>query len=228
MKTLQNLQLKKLCNIPKEVNVAATNYGKESEEIAFECYVEQMKHIHEGFEASTTGLHINEKFPFLGASPDGLTKCSCCTEKLGLLEIKCPKSCEKKSLATYLIKKNGPFKDGQINKKHDYYFQMQMTVTERSFFVWTSVETTHVCVQRDETFCKQLETKLEKVFLQQILPELVTRNNDLNNVNCNKFYCYCKRPIFLPMIACDGTACKIEWFHYACVNLTRKPNGDTK
>ena len=30
------------------------------------------------------------------------------------------------------------------------------------------------------------------------------------------------------MIACDGTACKIEWFHYACVNLTRKPNGDTK
>ena len=88
-----------------------------------------MKHIHEGFEASTTGLHINEKFPFLGASPDGLTKCSCCTEKLGLLEIKCPKSCEKKSLATYLIKKNGPFKDGQINKKHDYYFQMQLQMT---------------------------------------------------------------------------------------------------
>ena len=94
----------------------ATNYGKESEEIAFECYVEQMKHTHEGFEASNTGLHINEKFPFLRASPDGLTICSCCTEKLGLLEIKCPKSCKKKSLATYFTKKNSLFKDGQINK----------------------------------------------------------------------------------------------------------------
>lgn len=25
------------------------------------------------------------------------------------------------------------------------------------------------------------------------------------------------------MIACDNEECSVEWFHYACVNLTKKP-----
>ena len=28
------------------------------------------------------------------------------------------------------------------------------------------------------------------------------------------------------MIGCGGDSCKREWFHYSCVNLTRKPSGD--
>lgn len=36
-------------------------------------------------------------------------------------------------------------------------------------------------------------------------------------------YCICKRIAFGDMIACDNEDCPIEWFHYPCVNLTRKP-----
>jgi inhibitor of growth protein 5 len=36
-------------------------------------------------------------------------------------------------------------------------------------------------------------------------------------------YCICNRIAFGEMIACDNEDCPIEWFHYPCVNLTRKP-----
>lgn len=36
-------------------------------------------------------------------------------------------------------------------------------------------------------------------------------------------YCTCRRIAFGEMIACDNEECQIEWFHYSCVNLTKKP-----
>jgi inhibitor of growth protein 5 len=36
-------------------------------------------------------------------------------------------------------------------------------------------------------------------------------------------YCICKQVSFGDMIACDNEDCPIEWFHYPCVNLSRKP-----
>lgn len=36
-------------------------------------------------------------------------------------------------------------------------------------------------------------------------------------------YCLCKQVAYGEMIACDNEDCPIEWFHYSCVNLTRKP-----
>lgn len=36
-------------------------------------------------------------------------------------------------------------------------------------------------------------------------------------------YCVCNRIAFGEMIACDNEECPIEWFHYPCVNLTKKP-----
>ena len=36
-------------------------------------------------------------------------------------------------------------------------------------------------------------------------------------------YCLCRRVAFGEMIACDNDECAVEWFHYECVNLTKKP-----
>lgn len=36
-------------------------------------------------------------------------------------------------------------------------------------------------------------------------------------------YCYCGQVSFDEMVACDNDDCTIEWFHYACVGLTRQP-----
>jgi hypothetical protein len=38
-------------------------------------------------------------------------------------------------------------------------------------------------------------------------------------------YCLCKQFSHGKMIACDNNACSIEWFHFPCVGLKRKPRG---
>ena len=53
---------------------------------------------HVNFSLSKSGLVIDCKYPFFGASPDGVIKCRCC--EFGVLEIKCPYSCRDKSFLT--------------------------------------------------------------------------------------------------------------------------------
>lgn len=38
-------------------------------------------------------------------------------------------------------------------------------------------------------------------------------------------YCICNSHSVDEMVACDGSGCKIEWFHFACVGLRKKPKG---
>ena len=59
-------------------------------------------------------------------------------------------------------------------------------------------------------FCTSLKAEIENVFMNVNLPELVTRNADPANEKQNKLYCFCKRPSFEPMIACDSAKCKYE------------------
>ena len=47
-----------------------------------------MLKYHHNFELKPTGLHVNEKFPQLGASPDGLVYFDC--HGHGIFEIKWP------------------------------------------------------------------------------------------------------------------------------------------
>ena len=57
------------------------------------------------------------------------------------------------------------------------------------------------------------------------LPEVVSKTSDLSSDNKQKHYCICQRPCFEPMIACDKLDCEIEWYHYACISITRAPKG---
>ncbi|CAI0383234.1 unnamed protein product [Linum tenue] len=38
-------------------------------------------------------------------------------------------------------------------------------------------------------------------------------------------YCYCNEVSYGDMVACDNPDCKIEWFHFACVNVKEQPKG---
>ena len=67
--------------------------------------------------------------------------------------------------------------------------------------------------------------RLNDYFFTYLLPEIVTRRNDVSLDNKQKPYCVCKRPCFEPMIGCDKPGCEIEWYHYTCVNVTRAPKG---
>lgn len=47
-----------------------------------------MQELHVNFEIRDSGLVINPKYPFLGASPDAVPSCHCCGDIV--VEIKCP------------------------------------------------------------------------------------------------------------------------------------------
>lgn len=38
-------------------------------------------------------------------------------------------------------------------------------------------------------------------------------------------YCICQQISYGEMIFCENDGCKIEWFHFSCVDLTAKPKG---
>lgn len=58
-------------------NTASLNYGREMEDKAREFHTLVMQSSHDNFTVETTGLHVDVDKPFLGASPHGLTACSC-------------------------------------------------------------------------------------------------------------------------------------------------------
>ena len=65
----------------------AIRWGRVNEERAFKEYEAFMLETHVNFTVRHSGLCLHADYPFLGASPDGVTNCQCCGE--GLLEIKC-------------------------------------------------------------------------------------------------------------------------------------------
>lgn len=66
----------------------ALQWGREHEAIAREEYVVKMNGMHDNFHTSLSGLVINPTYPYMAASPDGISSCDCCGTRL--LEIKCP------------------------------------------------------------------------------------------------------------------------------------------
>jgi len=46
-----------------------------------------------------------------------------------------------------------------------------------------------------------------------------------NSNQGNDYFCYCRGPDEGSMIACDDSACKIEWFHQSCFKLKNLPRG---
>ena len=103
-----------------------------------------MNIAHTSFKVESTGLHINPEYPHLGASPNGLTSCTCCGD--GILEIKCPYSV-RDSVPTSAPYSHATI-DGEyrLSTVHEYYYQVQGQlgiITSRrfcDFICWTSLD----------------------------------------------------------------------------------------
>lgn len=224
-----NSLLFKIMGYTNPPTLPAMTYGREKEDIARNYYLEVMKKEHLNFTLKTSGLHIDADHPHLGASPDGLVKCDCHGE--GLIEIKCPYKyrfgfVEWQSDAQFPIDENGKLKN-----THKYFTQVQgqMLVLKKpycDFLVWSPAGNNFlVRITRDLNFIQEMKTKLDLYYFNTVLKETVIRENDICLDNKQKNYCLCRRPCFEPMIACDHPGCKVEWYHYACVNVTRAPKG---
>ena len=117
-----------------------------------------------------------------------------------------------------------------------YYGQVQgqlpiIDMNFCDFFIRTQLVNTNVAntllvrVQLDADFVSEMIKKLNDYFFTILIPEIVTRRNDVCLDNKQKNYCICNMPCFERMFACDRPNCKVEWYYYACVKVTRAPKG---
>lgn len=117
-----------------------------------------------------------------------------------------------------------------LKRAHKYFYQVQgqMAIADVEscwFVVWMQKSVAMTTVERDRAFWDVLVLKLQSFFLKWILPELVTRHLDQQTAADQAHFCLCQQPEEGRMIACDNNDCTTVWFHFKCVNITRKPRG---
>ena len=56
--------------------------------------------------------------------------------------------------------------------------------------------------------------------------EVIASSSDKNVEDTEKLRCVCSKPSESQMIACDNLECKVEWFHFKCVNIRKAPRGE--
>ncbi|XP_041988658.1 uncharacterized protein LOC121740029 [Aricia agestis] len=164
------------------------SYGQRNESVARTLFTEKMKK-----NVRPAGLFIDKEFGFLGASPDGVIE-----EEKSILEIKCFPSLarnnqdmnaaakDRKNFPLY-IDNNGSL---QINKKHNYYYQIQgqlrVSQMKKCYFVGyisPAHDITVLEIERDENFILDMLPKLVSFYKNSVLPEVVLRKVK-NNQNC--------------------------------------------
>ena len=170
-------------------NIASIRHGKDHEDEAI-TVLENVEKI----KIKKCGIFIHKRYPFIGASPDGLVGDDT------IVEIKCPYATFKSEMTIEeaIIAKKITFwrcnknREIEINRKHDWFFQVQgqLHVTDRKqciLFVWAGKSFKLEYIQRDEEFwSSQMETNLLEFYKKALLPELVdpkrTRNLPLRNI----------------------------------------------
>ena len=110
----------------------ATSWGCKHERTACDAYVTLKKNEHHNFTVHECGLFIDPSYPHLGASPDGITTCTCC-DGVAALEVKCPFSRRDKSFAETCSDSNSCWEmqaDGVMTLKttHSYFYQVQAQI----------------------------------------------------------------------------------------------------
>ena len=162
--------------------IPAIKWGRDNEDAARQQYRAFMEAKHRSFFVRSAGLCVNTAYAYLGASPDGIVNCLCCGE--GLLEIKCP--FKHRNVDPVNITDDTFFlhftEDGlHLKLDHSYYYQVQgqLAVCEKDYcdFVCWTKQGMHVeRIARNEHFFNMFAPKLEEVFFQYILPEVMTKN----------------------------------------------------
>lgn len=203
-------------------NVSSVRWGRDNEVNAKNRFINDEGPKHKGFEVRSCGLFVDEKRPYLGASPDGIVSCSCCKD--AVLEIKCAASCAHlnidaaKKVLSYLDN------DAHLKENHSHYAQVQMqmalTKTTKAFFVvYTKKDFNVEEVAFDESFWVAAVNKAEEFFFSYIFTEIHSRDLLAKITDANTM-CVCKSRKSGSVLRCESCAVTV---HMRCVKLKRMP-----
>ena len=117
----------------------------------------------------------------------------------------------------------------KIDYKYYYQVQGQMFVLNLDYccsFIWSPATSADypnclkIHVEKNDEFISDMSVKLQNYVFKLLLPEIVTRKNNICADNRK-----CRRPCFESIIACDTKHCDIERYHYAYLNIKNAPEG---
>ena len=174
--------LSKVCGYYANHQSKSTSWGIGNERVARKMYENKMRKSHKMLTVLEPGFFIDMKFPFLGASPDGIVSCQC--HKPGLLEIKCPWTFRGLSIAEYASKPDACLEVTddiiRLKREHAYFYQVQcqMHATNTSWcdlFLCTTRETFLEKIYFDADFFSRSVEKAQVVFENVIMPEIFLR-----------------------------------------------------
>ena len=136
---------------------------------------------HKNVRVQESGFYISYERPYIGASPDGIVVCDCCTEKV-LLEVKCP-ICVKPNLTAqektgFCMEKAQGAENWTLCRDHAYFYQVQAqmevcNVQYTDFVVWTEKEVLMERISHDKGFFETQMPNVNHFFVYGILPELI-------------------------------------------------------
>ena len=177
-----------LINLSDLSNNAAIQHGKKNEVAALKAYCEQQSAVHSGFTAEDTGIFLSKRYPYLGASPDGLTSCQCCGDCL--VEVKCPvvQSSPSHENVSFLKKSTGG--KSILKEKHPYYglIQGQMAICglhHCDLFVYSEYGSVIQRIYYNEGFSKKMFICLVKCFKKH-LAEPFYRSHGTNSCSADR------------------------------------------
>ena len=163
-------------------HIPAVQYGLTNEPFVFQEVKEYFERI-EQKPVVQCGMYLHPKYPFLGASPDGLIGDNC------VLEIKCPFSIvDKNKLPPYLhwSASTGMY---HLEKKHPYYYQIQGEImcTDKKYGVLAVYHKNKhrgnriymSIITRDQELIDRLEQRLVDFYNEYYKPRLLVVNGFL-------------------------------------------------
>lgn len=146
--------------------------GISLEPIAKEAYRNQNTH-HKGLQLHDCGLSILRGKPFIGASPDAIITCKCCSPRL--LEVKCPRSLER-FVETEVVCHGGRMQLKQ-NSRYFCQTQVQMGVAElpsTEVFVYvSSTENMTLSVTFSQEYFGEVVERATFFFKRYVLPHML-------------------------------------------------------
>lgn len=161
----------------KPLKVRAVKYGKDAENLAFECYKEMRNPL-----MKKCGLVVHPTESWIAGSPDGVDPLTGT-----LLEIKCPVGVDA-ALADILqaqnvkryLKTNDTAQSYELNCHHEYYCQVQinlwiMNCTVCDFVIYSQKDNDFIVVEvpYNPEYVGKIVSNLKRLYLDRMLPTLI-------------------------------------------------------
>ena len=224
-----------------QVNTKAVLHGCKHEADAIKAFEEEMKNMHADLNLSRCGLLINERYPWIHATPDFLVSCTC--YGLGCGEIKCPICIDRSDFDSYVLKKNSCLEkvagNFQLKRNHNYFFQVQQqlfTLPERKYNVVCAFDSSHRAtivkegIYPDHGHWKVVFPKLTTFWRTCVLPEILGRwysrrcEISAEIPQARAGICFCRMPSDGSTVKCGNIHCPFVEFHPPCLaNSTPLP-----